>query len=150
MKVKTPSTSKISKQAVMVGSAIPGAMLSKGVAGFVPGGKFGKLGFAIAAAIGAASITGTSTTSDVARGALAGMAIQQAGDAMTQIIQPALSNYVASGEPSKLKEFVSRSIGLSSPDSYYEAQYEPPFYEEPLEALGNPFPFNRASQIGVG
>lgn len=150
MKVKTPSTRKISAQAIMVGSAIPGAMLSKGVAVYVPGGKIGKLALAVVAAVGAASITGTGTGSDVARGALAGAAIQQAGEALTEMVQPTISNYVNGGEPSKIKDFLSKAVGLSSPDSFYEARYTPYIEEAPVEQLGNPYPFNRSAQLGVG
>lgn len=127
----------------MVGAAIPGAMFSKGVAEFVPGGKYGKLAVAVIAAVGAASITGSTTGADVARGALAGAAIQQGSEAISEIAQPLVSGFVSGGEPSKLKEFVSKATGLSSPDSFYTPA--------PLEpaALGNAFVQRSITPPGV-
>lgn len=154
MNVKTPSSSKVSKQGVLVGSAILGATASRGVAPLIPGGKLGKVALAAISLFGAAAVTGTTTGSDIARGALVGMAIQQTGDLAIQTIQPMVAGWVNGGDPSKLKSFIGKSVGLSSPDSFYEARYAPQEYIEPAQIangqLGNPFPFRKATQLGVG
>ncbi|WP_291866644.1 hypothetical protein [Maribacter sp.] len=149
MKTSTPSTKKVSKTAILVGSAIPGAMFSKGVATLVPGGKLGKLGIAVVAALGAASITGTTTGAEAARGALIGASVQQAGEVILETVQPIVEKYVDSGEPSKLKEFASKAVGLSSPSSFYDPrQLQEAVYQEP-EYLGNPDPYPASGQFGV-
>jgi hypothetical protein len=151
MDVKSPSKSKVSKQAIMIASAIPGAGVSKIASSYVPGGKLGKLALGALALVGASSVTGSTTGADVARGMLVGAAIQQVGDVVMETVQPYAAKFIASREPSKLTEAVGKFSGLSSPDSFYEGRYQEvsPYQAMGTEQLGNPIPFNRSMQLGV-
>lgn len=152
MDVKSPSKSKVSKTGVMVLSAIPGAGVSKIASSYVPGGKLGKIALGALALYGAASITGTGTGAEVSKGMLVGAAIQQVGDVVLEALQGPAANIIAKNPESKLSMAVSKFVGLSSPDSAYEARYTPMVEHayQAQEQLGNPIPFNRAFQEGVG
>tara|TARA_R110002074_G_scaffold86875_7_gene191854 strand:- start:21996 stop:22424 length:429 start_codon:yes stop_codon:yes gene_type:complete len=141
MDLKTPSKSKVSKTAVTVVSAIPGAGLSKIASSYIPGGKISKLAIGALALVGAASITGTGTGSDVTKGMLIGAAIQQIGDVAIQSIQPMAANFIANREPSKLTEAVSKFVGLSSPMAYE-------YYDEAPIALNSPYEYKDQLPLG--
>jgi hypothetical protein len=149
MDVKSPSKKKVSNTAIMVASAIPGAGVSKVASSYVPGGRLGKLALGALALYGAASVTGSETKSDVARGMLVGAAIQQLGEVAMEALQgPALS-LIEKNPDSKLSMALSKFVGLSSPDSFYDGRYTP-METAPAEQLGNPYPYNKATQLGVG
>lgn len=140
MELQTPTTANVNKQAIAVLSAIPGAMVSDGVVGYLPGGKFGKLGLAVVAAVGAAAVKGKGTGSDVAKGMLVGAAIKQGVDAVREFLAPTVASYVDNGEPSAVKTFVSKAAGLGTPNSaYYVDDYVAPSYGNQPQALAAPF-----------
>ena len=88
---KTPTQKTITSNALKVGSAIGGGMLSNGVVEVVPTGSLNKNyvrgGLAVVALLAAASIKGKDTTSEVAQYALAGMSIEQGRQVVTSFLK---------------------------------------------------------------
>jgi|GEM_PF-3704996 len=143
MKVKTPSSTKVSKQGVIVGGALVGGMLSNGVAKRVPGGKITKIGIAVIAAICAASIQGQTTGADAARGALLGMSIEQAGS----VAMEAVDGWVNTGEMSKAKEVVGQITGLAGGYEYPPMEY---IESAPVQQqLGTPLTYAGSAPFGM-
>ncbi|EAR15431.1 hypothetical protein [Robiginitalea biformata] len=119
MKVQTPSVKSIADKGLVVGGAIVGGAASKGVVGLLPAGKLTKIGVAAVSLAGAVAIKGKDTGAQIAQGALLGMAVVQGLEAAQEALAPTIQGYVSSGEPSKIKEFVSRAAGLGSADNFY-------------------------------
>ena len=116
MKVKSPSRKSLTDNAVLVGSAATGAVVSKGVVdGLVPGQKsWGKSAIAaLLTAIGSASISGSGKGANVVRGLLAGMSIQQMTETITQVAQKNASTF-ASISNTQIKGFVNNMFELES------------------------------------
>lgn len=141
-----PTSEKIGSQVKFLAGAIPGAMLSRGVASFVPGGSLGKLGLAAVAGLAAASITGKGTGVELGKGALAGMAVQQGVEAISELLAPTLSGVVAGITNPTIKDFASKTAGLGAADSFFIDTFQPAY--QPQEALACAFP-DRPLPLGV-
>lgn len=88
---KTPTQKTITSNALKVGSAIGGGMLSNGVVEVVPTGSLNKNyvrgGLAVVALLAAASIKVKDTTAEVVQYALAGMSIEQGRQVVTSFLK---------------------------------------------------------------
>ena len=141
MKLKAANLKKVGNQTTVVASAIGGAALSRGASGLIPNsGIYGKIAIAGLAIFGAASISGTGTGADAAKGALIGMAIEQAGEVVIDAVQPVVAPLLE-GESSALKEFGKRTVGLAG--GYEYAQYGPAHETRGQESLGNAYANHR-------
>lgn len=124
MDVSKPNASKIKSTFIMLAGAFLGAMVSEGVMGVIHKGttsadpseikkdatmKLVKRGVITAGSgYGAASVKGTDTTSDLLKGALTGMAVQQGTKLVSEAVKstPALSNAAAK------TSFTKNMVGL--------------------------------------
>jgi len=108
--LKKPSKKDVADNATLVASAAFGAMLSNGVLGFVPASKLTKPVLAIVGTVLAASISGSGTGKDIARGIALGVGIANAKDVITETIKPMLPVYTA---PNAVQKFLGDSFGMN-------------------------------------
>lgn len=113
MKLKKPSKSGITEQGTVVGSAVVGAMVSDGLVSLIPAefSAYGKPAVALATAIASASISGTSTSAKITKGALAGMSIKQGMDALRELV---LSKIPKQDADSVIGNFSNKVLGLGT------------------------------------
>lgn len=120
--LKKPSQKTIVDAAVLVGSAVGGAAVSRGVFGAIPltppasGTDYKKIGarvVLIALGIaGAASINGSDTVANGAKGALAGMAIQQGLDLVADFAAASPKTAALTVSTKSTDKFAARALGL--------------------------------------
>lgn len=108
--LKKPSKKDVVDNATVVASAAFGAMLSNGVIGLVPVSKLTKPVLAIVGTVLAASISGSGTGKDIARGIALGVGIANAKDVITDTIKPMLPVYTA---PNAAQKFLSNTFGMN-------------------------------------
>lgn len=114
------SVSTVKRPALQIATGAAGAMASKVVAPFVPGGATGKillaLGFGVVAAVSPAKGAGKQI-----QAAAIGAGVIQFTEGISEILAPTVAKWADSGEPSKFKDLVKKSVGLAAADSsYYE------------------------------
>ncbi len=105
-KAKTPVTN--------IATGALGAMASKTVAPFIPGGAYGKVALAVGFGVLAAIIPNKN-----GKAAAMGAGIIQLTEAASEIAAPVVSKWADSGETNKLKELVKKTVGLAAPDTSY-------------------------------
>ncbi|MFC4219029.1 hypothetical protein [Flagellimonas marina] len=103
-------------------------MGSKIVAPHIPGGAYGKLGLGLVTGIIAGKSKPKSMVGKHLQSAAVGASLIQFTEGLTALLQPIVSGWADNGEPSTLKTYVKKSVGLAAPDSS--------FYEELLARRG--------------
>ncbi|MFY0481657.1 hypothetical protein ACI6PS_03555 [Flavobacterium sp. PLA-1-15] len=121
--LKKPSQKTIVDAAVLVGSAVGGAALSRGAFGAIPltppasGTDYKKIGARLAliavGIAGAASISGNDAVATGAKGALAGVAIQQGLDLIADFAAASPSATALTSSTNKISQFKARTLGLN-------------------------------------
>lgn len=147
MDVKTPSQSKVLKEAITLLGAGTGAALSDGVVGVLPDSKLTRVATVIASGLGAVSVKGSGNGVSAIKAALGGMAVWQFTKLLKGILSQATDGFVNSGEPSKLKQFIADSTGLGAG---FPTFIEPGYYQSaaPQEQLGSPYEYKNLMPWG--
>lgn len=129
---KKPTQKSITSNAVKVGSAIGGGMLSNGVVEVVPvdskNKNYVRAGLAVITLLAAASIKAKDTLSEAAQYALAGMSIEQGRQVATSFLkeQTGITQVDATDETGK--RFIAAALGCPCQDS---GAYKMPMLQAP-------------------
>lgn len=108
--LKKPTGKTITNGAITVASFVAGAKIGDGVASLVPASmdSYKKIGLGILGIVAGASISGTTTTSQVAQSALFGMAAKQLCDEVTDQLTTAVA---VKDNSTTMNKFVNAVIG---------------------------------------
>lgn len=138
---KTPTQKSITSNAVKVGSAIGGGMLSNGVVEVVPAGSLNKNyvrgGLAVVALLAAASIKGKDTTSEVAQYALAGMSIEQGRQVVTSFLKEKTGTTAPDANAGAAEKFVAGALGCACQDAQAYKMPMPMLQAPQVDSYGN-------------
>lgn len=106
----------MNKEVVIIGGGFIGGAVSGGISNLLPQeSSFANIGVAAAAIFGATKVSGTTTKSNLLRGALAGVAVVQLLTAVKKAVQRSSSDPRFAEQSGKLGKFSKGVLGLACP-----------------------------------